>query len=671
MNSRPNQNLWALLCLLFSVSWSRADEWKVFPEKREHPELTQYLKTQAYAAFARRSAEIEKLKTPEQWKARQRRMRNEFIQRLGGFPKKTPLNAKVVGVIDGDRYRIEKVIYESQPQHYVTASLYVPKGKGPFPAVVIPSGHSTTAKAAGYNQSGALILVKHGIAALCYDPIGQGERSQMLDENGKPLHRSTREHTLIGAASILVGRSTATYRIWDGMRSIDYLVSRKDIDAKRIGVTGCSGGGTLSSYLMALDDRVRCAAPSCYLTTFHRLIDTIGPQDAEQNVFGQIGVGLDHADYVTMRSPTPIIMLVATRDFFDITGAWNTFREGKRAYTTLGYPERLSLIETDTKHGYPQAHREAMLRWMRRWLMNVDKAETEPELITQKTEALQCTPKGQVMLIPKARSVVDLNVELSESWKAQRADLWKKANREKALKTVRELAGIGELKSFPNKAEVVDTIAGDGYVMKKLLIASRENLPIPALLFQPTKITGKRYLYLHGDAKDEDARNNGPILKLVREGNVVLSIDACGIGETGSSSNNLWGGNWNGFFLSYLLGQSLCGMRAEDVTVSARYLSTWNKAEKPSPVNVIAVGVMGPPTLHAAALEADLFAEVKLIKSLTSWAEYLHNPATPGQLVNVVQGALKAYDLPDLVRAFGEEKVKILNPIEIIPLGQR
>ena len=157
------------------------------------------------------------------------------------------------------------------------------------------------------------------MAALCFAPIGQGERSQILDAEGKvQFDDTTTEHFLVGVGSILVGRSTARYRVWDAMRSIDYLVSRPEIDPQRIGMTGCSGGGTLTSYTMALDDRVSCAAPACYLTTFRHLIETIGPQDAEQNIFGQIEFGLDHPDYVLLRAPQPTLIRSTTGDFFSI-----------------------------------------------------------------------------------------------------------------------------------------------------------------------------------------------------------------------------------------------------------------------------------------------------------------------------------------------------------------
>lgn len=328
------------------------------------------LQQEAYAALDRRLSSYEQLKTPEQILAYQQQFRNLFIQRLGGFPERAPLNAQVTGKLPGDGYRIEKVLFESQPRHHVTATLYLPDGNGPFPGVLVSSGHCRPGKAADYNQRFAIALAIHGMAALCYDPIGQGERSQILTPEGKPQFSSTtQEHTLMGVGSILLGTNTARYRIWDAMRAIDYLSSRPEIDAQRIGFTGCSGGGTLTSYVMALDDRVACAAPSCYLTTFRRLIETRGPQDAEQNIYGQVAAGLDQPDYVLLRAPRPTLISSTTGDFFDIQGTWDNYRQAKRIYARLGYPERVDLVEAEGGHGVQPANLLGITRWMRRWLL--------------------------------------------------------------------------------------------------------------------------------------------------------------------------------------------------------------------------------------------------------------------------------------------------------------
>lgn len=649
------------LLLLFLCSMGRVNSQELSVLKSGKAELSQYLKSLTEKAFAKRQAAYETIKTSEDIANYQKTMRAELIERLGGFPKRTPLNAKTVGAIERDRYRVEKVIFESQPNHFVTATLYLPKqGKKPYPGVVIPSGHSATGKAAGYNQQGAMILAMNGIAALAYDPIGQGERSQLLDKNGKPRFGSTTEHTILGTGSIPLGLNTATYRIWDGIRSMDYLCSRKEIDKTKIGVTGCSGGGTLSSYLMAIDERVACAAPSCYLTSFKRLLETIGPQDAEQNIFGQIDAGLDHADYIMLHAPKPTLILAATRDFFDIQGTWDSFRQAKRLYTRLGLPERVALVETSTSHGYPTSHREPMARWMRRWLLNIDEDVTEPELTPAKTETLLCTPKGQTLLLPKAQSVVDLNVKVNERLKANRQKIWSAKNRQQALGEVRRVTGIRSLSEIrPRKLTTVNTIQRKGYRIVKLVFKGGP-VPIPAIRFEPEKPNGDCVIYLNGQGKHKDAAIGGPIEKLVKEGKQVLAIDVRGIGELGGGNQGRWGGDWKHIFTAYLLGKSFVAMQVEDIYAVAKSCLS---DEKNSQVHLIANGNVGPSAIHAAALEAQLFASVTVSHSIPSWSYLVKHPDTLGQLITTVHGALRVYDLPDLIDSLPHGKLAMNNPI--------
>jgi dienelactone hydrolase len=255
-----------VLAILSLPQVARADDLAVLSDKdavAPNRLLRNFLLAEAKKAFDARLAALAQVKTPDDVQKRQAALRATFIDALGGFPDKTPLNAQVVGKESFDGYRIERVIYESRPGHHVTATLYLPAGDGPFPGVLMPIGHSVTGKAADYVQRGAILLAKNGLACLAYDPIGQGERRQLLDVMGKAaIPSSTNEHTLVGVGAMLVGEGTATYRIWDGIRSLDYLAGRPEIDAKRLGCTGCSGGGTLTSYLMALDDRIVAAAPS-------------------------------------------------------------------------------------------------------------------------------------------------------------------------------------------------------------------------------------------------------------------------------------------------------------------------------------------------------------------------------------------------------------------------
>ncbi len=473
-----------------------------------------YLMGLAEAALDRRDAEYEKLKTPEDLVAYQKGMRQFYVDQLGGFPKRTPLNAKVVEKLVGNGYRIEKVIYESQPKLFVTALLYLPKTEPPYPGVLVPCGHSGNGKASEAYQSVCILLAKNGLAALCYDPIEQGERYQLLDEKGRPLVGGTLGHSIVGVGSTLLGRNTATYRIWDGMRSIDYLQSRPDIDPKRIGCTGNSGGGTLTSYLMALDERIACAAPSCYLTSTRRLLEVCGPQDAEQNIHAQVSRGMTHADYVMMRAPKPTLMCTATHDFFPIDGSWISFREAKRFYGRLGFAERVDLIETDAQHGFSTQLRVGAVRWMRRWLLKIDDAitETEPTILTD--EEARCTPRGQVMLIEGARTTYDINNDLEKQLSAVRKKFWQTTGKREALAAVRRITGIRHLAELPRPScEKVGELKRDGYRIEKLVLRPEPGIWLPALAFLPDRPNGNACLYLHDKGKQVDAAAGGPIYK--------------------------------------------------------------------------------------------------------------------------------------------------------------
>lgn len=620
------------------------------------------LQRQAYQALDRRQKSFEELKTSEQIAAHQKRMQGVLTVQLGGFPQRTPLNAKVVGKIDAEGYHIEKVIFESQPNHHVTASLYLPDTKGPHPVVLVSSGHSRTAKAADYNQRIAIALAGQGIAAFCYDPIGQGERSQILGDDGQPkFSGTTTEHFLVGVGSILVGTNTARYRIWDAMRAIDYVASREDIDPKKIGFTGCSGGGTLTSYVMALDERVACAAPACYLTNFRRLIETIGPQDAEQNIFGQLQFGMDQPDYVLMRAPRPTLISSTTGDFFDIQGSWDNYRQAKRVYTRLGFPERVDLVEAEGGHGVQPGNLLAIVRWMRRWLLDKDDAVTLDKIVIRTEEELRCTPRGQVLLLPGERSVFDLNAEIEKGLAKKREAFWKETPVVAALEKVREHIGLGPIKELPEpKFTDVGKVDREDYHIDKFVLQTPSGVALPGLTYHPPMPAGEAYLYLHEDGKFVDGAPGGPIEKLVKEGFVVVAVDLRGIGELASAEKkDPLLGDWKNYYLAYLLGQSVVGIHTEDTLAAGNFVAHY-KTKTPRKVHLVAVGRATVPALHAAALAPAAFASVTLRKMPPSWSEIVSQPVPAGQLPMTVHGALRTYDLPDLVRVVGEKKLKII-----------
>jgi len=668
----------AILLLVGFPAAPAADELTVLPRPATGPGpdamMNGYLLRLAYEALDRRNAEYEKLKTPEQVGAWQRSRREAFLAALGGFPERTPLNARVTGRMDFADYRVEKIIFESQPGFYVTGNLYLPLTPGPHPVVVHPTGHSPTAKARDLYQRASIVMAKNGVACLCYDPVGQGERRHFFDADGKiSFSGTTQEHNLMGVGSTLLGTSVARYMIWDGMRAIDYLQGRPDIDPKRIGAMGISGGGTMSAYLAALDERIGVAAPGCYLTGFRRLLETIGPQDAEQNLFGQIAVGLDHGDYVMMRAPKPTLIMAATRDYFDIDGAWHLFRQSKRLYTRLGMAERVDLVEPDEPHGFPMEMRVGATRWMRRWFLGSDEPVTEKDFPVMTDAQLQCTPDGQVLRLPGARSLFDLNREWEEKLAPGRRALWRDSAA--ALGEVRRVSGIRRLAEIP--APVVKparTFSREGYSLQQVVIEPEPGIQLPALRFAPTagSTRGDPVLYLHGDGKHVDAAPGGPIERLVREGRTVLAVDLRGLGETGrvparDIAATLLGGLTRDVSLAELLGRSFVTMRAEDLLACVRYLTApGGESRSSGKVALVARGEAGVAALHAAALEPQAFSSVRLERTVTSWVDVVRTPLARNQRTNTIFGALRVYDLPDLAATLPRGVLTVVEPLDAV-----
>ena len=522
------------------------------------------------------------------------------------------------------------------------------------------------------------------MAALCYDPVGQGERYQILDRAMEQEHFSglgsrkldvphpavrylcTVEHTALGLGSILLGSNTAHHRVRDGMTCIDYLQSRDDIIAEKIGCTGNSGGGTMTSYLMVLDDRIVAAAPGCYLTTFEKLLAQKGAQDAEQNIFGQIAYGLDQPDYVIMRAPRPTVILASNNDAtFNIDGAWDLFRQSKEVYTLLGFSERVEMMAAAAPHGFCVQHRETAARFMHRWLLGEDRVIREfeewPEPVTDAEvsalnagdwtqEELYCSPKGQVLLMEGERSIFEINAAMAMGVKAERDAVWKEASVLEKQEKVVEIISLS-VSENPN-VEELGKVSREGYEIRKLKIHPEPAIHLPGLLFSPEKSNGKATLHLHGTSIQTDAALGGSLEASVFAGTTVLAVDVRGIGETrlGDTKRDwakgVFGPNLQPMFMAYLGAKSFVGMRTQDILASVELLSSATGVKK---VDLIAEGVVAIPALHAVAIKPELFASLSLRGGNRTWQDFF-DPTQPwDQAINVVHGALRHYDLPDLV----------------------
>ena len=369
------------------------------------------------------------LKTKADAEGYVRSVREKIATCFGKFPEKTPLNAKVTGTLERDTYTIEKIIFESRPGFIVTANLYVPhaakKGKK-LPGVVGSCGHSHTGKAEPAYQSFCQGLARMGYVVLIFDPIGQGERLQYghVEKPERP-GVGVGEHLLAGNQQFLVGEFFGSWRAWDGIRALDYLLSRPEVDPKHVGITGNSGGGTMTTWLCGLDPRWTMGAPGCFVTTFRRNMENELPADTEQCPPHCLALGLDHCDFLAAMAPKPVVILAKEKDFFDVRGSEEAYRRLKRIYGLLGAEENVKLHIGPTGHGYSIENREAMYQWFNK-ATGISNTKTEPELTIEKEADLWAAPKGQVSEL-KSKTVFAFTKESATTLAKEVAEAIKQA----------------------------------------------------------------------------------------------------------------------------------------------------------------------------------------------------------------------------------------------------
>ena len=342
-------------------------------------DLERYLVRIAGEARARRKQVIDAISAPQGIQERQKLITEQAWKMLGGPLERTPLNPRVIGAIERPGYRIERLTFESRPRLYVTANLYLPAAAGRHPAILGPLGHSANGKAWPTYQKLFSSLARKGYVVLAYDPFGQGERIEY--PGSRPGQSAiggggTGEHEYAGRRLILLGANFSLFRAWDGIRGIDYLLTRGEVDPERIGCCGQSGGGTLTQFLAALDSRIRVAVVSEGNTENVAQADVEPPgsaDDAEQNIVPALSHGIDRADLLYAFAPKPLLMTVTLHDAGHtyspeyVASSLDLFQEYKRVYSILGADDRVSLQATTEQHGYVYELRRATYAWFNRW----------------------------------------------------------------------------------------------------------------------------------------------------------------------------------------------------------------------------------------------------------------------------------------------------------------
>ena len=618
-------------------------------------------------------AERGRIRTAADVEARNRFVREKAREMIHGYPDRTPLEPVVVAAHDRDGYRVENVMFQSRPNFWVTGNLYIPsRGERPFPGVISPCGHYPLSRMEPEYQCAYISLVKTGFVVLAYDPIGQGERRQYWNPRTNQTEvatASTYEHSMPGQVLLLMGEDLTHYRVWDGMRAIDYLESRPEVDRQRIACAGHSGGGTLTLFISALDERVKCAVVNEGGTGHRWPLDIrpesrVGPSDVEQNLFPAAKYGIDQCDLHVAIAPRPLLALIE-----EYNPRFNAAAEHiRRRYAQLDAADRFGTEEATDPHSWTPKLRTATARWLSRWFYQRPGPDSEPEFALEKPETLYCTPNGSLRYSQRGETIFTL-IRKKQERLPPKAELpaSELAARAKELLRFRRYDG-------PLEPRQRVTTPRKGYSIEKLEFLPEPGIYIPTWVFLPERKAASypTVLVFNEAGKQADGLEFGLYERLARNGRLIISCDVRGIGETrpphGPASE--WPGEFRQLFdvetaityMTWYMDESLFGMRVQDVVRSVDYALSRPDVDKSS-FRVAGKGAGALWVLFAAALDpriTDIVCERGLVsyRALAQADRYTHSTGI------FVRDLLLHFDLPQIVAALAGRRVTLASPVD-------
>ena len=647
-----------VLCLTASVC---------LPQSPSTDPLLAWLDRIAQQQLDDRERAIAAIRTQADADRRKAMVRAKLTELIGGLPTYSgPLNARVTGRLQSDTHTIEKVIFESLPGFYITANLYRPNTPGRYPAVLVPSGHTQEGKPE--TQIVAANLAAKGFIALAYDPIGQGEREQTyLPQLGRALSGGGgNEHLELGARNILIGQSVARYFIFDAKRAVDYLVSRPDVDPDRIGVTGCSGGGAIATYVGVFEPRVKAAAPGCFINSFRTLFT--GPTaDSEMSFPAFLASGLDMADFFEVAAPLPWLMMATTEDYFPPDGARAVYTEARRWYELYGAGDRIRFFVGTGPHGTPRDSREEIYRWMIRWLAG-GKGDPRDQPVKLYTNLeLQVTQSGNVDGEPGSRKLYQI---IADEFRARR----QKRGVPELLAELRRL-GVPSKGPAPS-ATTTSKIEDTDFRIEEIRFESEPGVTVSARLYLP-KGAGRKPAVVMFEEKRlpvplyvQRSQSTAAIAEaLARSGQIVMEVDPRD--SPAANDGRPFLGNWLTNERAELVGRNLAAMRAHDLLVAVDVLAARPDVDASS-IRGYARGVKGVWLLLAAAVDQRL-GRIWLDRTPWSIAAALEGPLTNHLFDAMIPRFALHWDFQDLVDAIGDRRVLWTDPTNwmnrVVPLG--
>jgi cephalosporin-C deacetylase-like acetyl esterase len=623
-------------------------------------QLIGYLDGIANTQLAARRETVARIATRAAAEQRREMVRRKIVELIGGLPEsRGPVVVKSFGAVPGDGFRVEKLAFESLPGFWVTANVYVPTGRqGPFPAIVLTPGHEASGKSEQY--AFGVNFARMGILALAYDPIGQGERLQYFDPATKAskVGGATAEHGEANLPTLLIGDDLERYMVHDGMRAIDYLTSRPDVDRAHIGALGCSGGGTATAVLAALDERVQAAGTACYITSFEQMLPSAtGVQEAEQSIPHFIEAGLDFADWVEAAAPRAYAIISTTADMFPFDGARQSYQEAERIYGLYGAAERLEWITGPGGHGNLGPISPAILGFFARHLQGDATPQQMAPARPANVDDLRCTPTGQVSTSLGGETVWSLDRKRAGEIVAQRPA----PDPARLRAELRTLAGISWQPGSPAPAMAKAAVEQrDGWRIDSASLPSATGVDLGVKIAVPDR-GGRMPAVLWMDSQ---AAAIGPDAeRLAKSGSVVMAMAAQPWPPGTESVKSPYLGSFNLLSLrAFLVGRTLVGIRADDALRALDWLRARSDVDA-SRLTIYGNGALGMAALDAAVLDTRI-ARVVEENSLSSYRSIVDVPLHRNVSEVVIPGVLRQFDVADLLRALAPRPAVVVDPVD-------
>lgn len=536
-------------------------------------QLTRHIDRRTAEAVAN-NEKTRRVTTKRELERRRSAARSIFLSSIGPTPYNAalPLNARVTGIIVEEELTIEKVVFLSRPHVYVTATVYIPHGIDlPAPAVLFQPGHSDIGKAYPQYQQVARTIAAHGMIVMLMDPPGQGERRNYW-EKGEEKPRvpgAVPDHGRFGSLLYLAGKTPAAYFLADAMRAVDYLMSRPDVDFNRIGATGSSGGGTMTSVLAVLDPRIKAAAPGTFITTRDAITVAAMGQDIEQMWPFTLSDGFDHHELITAFCPKPYLILAVDSDAFPIDGTQEVYDYAKECYRIAGKPDNLRMFTDRSLHKFTLPLAKAAGQFFAE-VFGLPAREVSIENVPVLTEAeLLSTASGQVVW------------EYPDAWPMYREAQEYMKNLYRPGREVRERALLRLLNAYSAPANALNfrtSATGADGRERYVMWLTGKNLPVFGVLLteKPGEVQPVTVAVLPNGLQDAPTYA-AEIDAILASGRTVLLANLTGRGLAKPPKMRATDSEQRAYFKAeadlIFLGDSLCALLARDIVGTCRVVA--------------------------------------------------------------------------------------------------